>query len=346
MVLRINPLTEGEIRTLTKICRYDSRCRWRLRAQILLQANEGFTSPAIAVRVGCHPSTARRWLRRWNQKGLEAFQQADRMMDQQTTQRRCQALKQLLHHPPSQLDLPFTTWTCRTIAAFYREVVGVPWKPQQVWYYLKKAGLRYRKTETRFTTKPLGYDLWKASKRLLDQYLPSDTLLLYLDEKGPCRATRYGGYCWSQQCVRLDVRQPVHGKIFLLGAYDPQADRIWLIPMDHKDSGEFCDAVTKLWVQLDHRPWKRLIFILDNASYHRSQYTQSFLNNLPNCSVIFLPPYSPELNPIEQRFRQYTKEVLELGTFSSADDLLLATTAWEQYYNTFRAQIYGLGGVS
>lgn len=85
---------------------------------------------------------------------------------------------------------------------------------------------------------------------------------------------------------------------------------------------------------------------MDNASYHRSKYTQSFLANLPNCKVLFLPPYSPELNPIEQRFRQYTKEVLEMGTFSSENELLNANSAWEQYYNTFRSSIYASGGDS
>lgn len=346
MVLRIDPLTKSEIKFLEKVCGYDGRSRWRTRARIILLANEGYSSPVIAKRLRCHPSTARRWLTRWQQRGLTALKRADCMFDQRRSQNRCQALRLLLELYPSQFDLPFTTWSCRIVAAFYREVLKEPWTFQQVWYYLKKAGLRHRKIDERFTTKPLNYDLWRATKQLIDRYLSDDTLLLYLDEKGPCQAKRYGGRCWSQKRLQMEVRQPVHGKIHLLGAYDPQADRIWLVPMDYKDSGEFCDAIAKLWVQLDHRPWKRLLIIMDNAFYHRSEYTQSYLAGLPNCSVFFLPPYSPELNPIEQRFRQYTKEVLEMGTFSSEDELLNATSSWEQYYNTFRPQIYSPGGVS
>ena len=246
MVLRIDPLAKSEITTLNKIIGYDRRSRWRIRARILLLANQGYSSPVIAVRLSCHPSTARRWISRWQQNGLTVLKRADCMADQQRRQNRCHALRLLLQRSPTQLDLPFSTWTCRTIAAFYREVLEVPWTFQQVWYYLKKAGLKHRKTEERFTNKPFNYDLWKAAKQLLDRFLPDNTLLLYLDEKGPCCAKRYGGRCWNQNRLQIDIRQPVHGKIHLLGAYDPQIDRIWLISMDHKDSGEFCDAVTKL----------------------------------------------------------------------------------------------------
>ena len=346
MVLRIDTLSKNEITTLNKIVGYDRRSRWRTRARILLLANDGYTSPAIAKRLGCHPSTARRWLTRWNQDELLALKRADCIVDQQQSQKRCRAMRLLMQQTPSHLDLPFSTWSCRTMAAFLRKVFGFNWTFQQVWYYLKKAGLRYRKVEERFVFKPPNYDLWKAAKRLLDRFLPDNTLLLYLDEKGPCQVKRYAGHCWSQTRLQMDVRQAIHGKMHLFGAYDPQADRIWLIPMDNKDSGEFCEALTKLWVQLTHRPWKHLLIIMDNASYHRSTYTQNFLSGLPNCNVLFLPTYSPELNPIEQRFRQYSKEVLELGTFSSKADILEATSAWERYYNTLRSQIFPSGGDS
>jgi len=344
MTLRINPLTSEEIRELKKLCVYDRRSRQRLRARIILKINQGGSAPGVATRLGCHVTTVRRWIKRWNQKGLVSFTQADCWADQTSRQKRGQALNSLLQQDPIKLDLPFTTWTCRTLAAFCRDVLDLDWTYQQVWYYLRQAGLRYRKVESRFLTKPLGYELWKAAKRLLDRFLPTDTLVLYLDEKGALSVTRYGGHCWSTKPRQLETRQPIHGKLHLLGAYNAQEDQIWLMPMDNKDSGEFCDAVSKLWVRLDHRRWKRKIFIMDNASYHRSQYTTKYLASLPNCHVLFLPPYSPELNPIEQRFRQYTKEVLEMGTFTTKLDLIEATISWEIYYNTLRAEIFSKRG--
>jgi len=41
------------------------------------------------------------------------------------------------------------------------------------------------------------------------------------------------------------------------------------------------------------------IVIMDNASFHRSQRTKDLIESV-NCRIIFLPPYSPDLNPIEK----------------------------------------------
>lgn len=39
--------------------------------------------------------------------------------------------------------------------------------------------------------------------------------------------------------------------------------------------------------------------VLDNASFHKSKRTKELIESV-GCKVIFLPPYSPDLNPIEK----------------------------------------------
>ena len=39
--------------------------------------------------------------------------------------------------------------------------------------------------------------------------------------------------------------------------------------------------------------------VMDNASFHKSQKTKALIESV-GCKVIFLPPYSPDLNPIEK----------------------------------------------
>ncbi|MGL9719173.1 MAG: IS630 family transposase [Wolbachia sp.] len=39
--------------------------------------------------------------------------------------------------------------------------------------------------------------------------------------------------------------------------------------------------------------------VLDNASFHKSERTRNLIENA-GCKVLFLPPYSPDLNPIEK----------------------------------------------
>lgn len=40
------------------------------------------------------------------------------------------------------------------------------------------------------------------------------------------------------------------------------------------------------------------VVILDNATFHKSEKTKELVENA-GCSLLFLPPYSPDLNPIE-----------------------------------------------
>ena len=41
------------------------------------------------------------------------------------------------------------------------------------------------------------------------------------------------------------------------------------------------------------------VVIMDNAAFHKSQKTKDLIESV-GCKLIFLPPYSPDLNPIEK----------------------------------------------
>ena len=41
------------------------------------------------------------------------------------------------------------------------------------------------------------------------------------------------------------------------------------------------------------------VVVMDNATFHRSQKIKDLIESV-KCKVIFLPPYSPDLNPIEK----------------------------------------------
>ena len=41
------------------------------------------------------------------------------------------------------------------------------------------------------------------------------------------------------------------------------------------------------------------VVIMDNASFHKSQRTRELIESV-GCELIFLPPYSPDFNPIEK----------------------------------------------
>jgi len=40
------------------------------------------------------------------------------------------------------------------------------------------------------------------------------------------------------------------------------------------------------------------VVVMDNASIHKSERTRELIESV-GCKLLFLPPYSPDLNPIE-----------------------------------------------
>lgn len=65
------------------------------------------------------------------------------------------------------------------------------------------------------------------------------------------------------------------------------------------------------------KPWQ--VIILDNATFHKSPKTKELIENA-GCRLLFLPPYSPDLNPIEifwtnlkAKIREYLKKSRSLA---------------------------------
>lgn len=55
------------------------------------------------------------------------------------------------------------------------------------------------------------------------------------------------------------------------------------------------------------------VVIMDNASFHKSQKTRELIESV-GCTLIFLPPYSPDLNPIEKfwaNMKRWIKQQIE-----------------------------------
>lgn len=69
----------------------------------------------------------------------------------------------------------------------------------------------------------------------------------------------------------------------------------------------------------------KIYLILDNATWHKSkEWKDFFWKNQHRLVLIFLPPYSPELNPIERVWRITRRQVTHNRYFESTDQLRMA----------------------
>ena len=67
---------------------------------------------------------------------------------------------------------------------------------------------------------------------------------------------------------------------------------------------------------------KGTVIVMDNAAFHRKRELEK-LSEGAKCSILFLPPYSPDLNPIEQFWSWLKRKLREtLENFSTLNDAI------------------------
>ncbi|GIU12131.1 hypothetical protein TUM4641_30920 [Shewanella morhuae] len=70
---------------------------------------------------------------------------------------------------------------------------------------------------------------------------------------------------------------------------------------------------------------RHALIIMDGAGWHQ----QALADDFDNLTVLKLPPYSPELNPIEQVWQWLRQNVLTNRCFSGYDDIVeQCSIAW------------------
>ena len=134
-------------------------------------------------------------------------------------------------------------------------------------------------------------------RELIPQY-GSDNII-YVDESGfQDYVQRDSGWAKRGQKIYADVRGQYNPTTNLIMA---QRGREWLAPMLFKKS---CAAPTvNAWIEqmLLKELSKPSIIIMDNAPFHSKPYIIKILKQHGHYAL-FLPPYSPDFNPIEQSF--------------------------------------------
>lgn len=77
-----------------------------------------------------------------------------------------------------------------------------------------------------------------------------------------------------------------------------------------------------------HTPGRRMILVLDNARYHHAVLLTTFLRRQARrLRLLFLPPYSPQLAPIERVWKLTRRLATHNRYFATLHEVLLAVNA-------------------
>ncbi|MED0756872.1 IS630 family transposase [Aneurinibacillus thermoaerophilus] len=103
-----------------------------------------------------------------------------------------------------------------------------------------------------------------------------------------------------------------HVQVTLFGTVDIQTGDMFCISAEKCNAATFLDFLQQLLARYTD---KFVILILDNARIHHAKLLRPFLEENCHCLfLLFLPPYSPELNPIEKMWR-WLKDMVIVNHF-------------------------------
>lgn len=125
---------------------------------------------------------------------------------------------------------------------------------------------------------------------------------------------------------RLPANTQVRRGCLLAGVIDGLTAQVWCQPIPKLTSECLIRFFEGLLVEVF--PTEKLVIVMDNASAHRSQTMQAFLSLFQQrVMVIWLPPYSPDMNASERFWKHLKQRVTANHLFANLHAMLLALQA-------------------
>jgi len=189
----------------------------------------------------------------------------------------------------------------KEICAYVQSEFALKYTQSGMTKWLKANGFRYKK--------PHGIPA-KADKAKQEEFieyyeklkcnLPKDEAIYFLDASHPQHQTKLA-YGWIAKGARKPEKMTACQKrvnliagINLANHHVEYAEATWI-------NGESIEAFLKQLIESKPAA-KKIHVIWDNAGYHKSQAIRDFVKKT-NIELHFLPPYSPNLNPIERLWK-------------------------------------------
>jgi transposase len=129
--------------------------------------------------------------------------------------------------------------------------------------------------------------------------------LVYVDESGCDKRAGFRRTGWSPLGVTpVQVSKFHRDKRYqILPAYTQEGTLLSRVFQGSTDANMFEDFIEQLLHHCNRWPEQNSVIVMDNASFHRTQRIRQMCLDA-GVELVFLPPYSPDFNPIEEFFSE------------------------------------------
>lgn len=283
----------------------------------------GGSVSAVAKHVGEAISTVARWVKEYLWKGIQSF------FPKKSTGRpkalnadEEAALQKVLRGNPTQQGFTTGCWTARIVNEWllktFNKSLSLKYLPQ----LLKRLGFSYKKASNWFALRDEQARLhwieeqWPEIQAFSDE---TGSTIFFMDEASFCVGGNLG-YSWGPKGEPIEVPSSCRrDKVNAIGAFNMETGKVTASLLRGTIDSE---QIIRFFQKLLKKTEGHLTVIVDNARVHKSRSINDFLTTVKDrLLVVYLPTYSPDLNPIEKLWSELkTRHVANLY-FNSADAL-------------------------
>ena len=128
-----------------------------------------------------------------------------------------------------------------------------------------------------------------------------------------------------------------HQGVKLIGTLNYETGEIFCVEEEKYDAQIFLSFLEQV---LAHYPQGKIVMILDNARIHHAKLIQPFLEvNRQRIQLVFLPPYSPQLNLMEGFWKCLKEAVINNVFFPNVQKIKRNVQAFIRLQNTRKNDI-------
>jgi transposase len=321
-----------------------SEYRDRLRAQIVLAAAAGKTSAAIAVEVGVHVDTVRKWRRRFAAVRLPGLKDAPRSGRPPvfTAADRAEVIA-LACALPAESGVPLSKWSCPELARELAARCQIAVSASTIRRWL--AGDALKPWQHRSWISVRDPEFAAKAARVLDLYagiwdgvpLGSNDYVICADEKTSiqarcrCHPTLPPG---KARAMRVEHDYKRGGALAYLAAWDVHRGQVTGRCEHTTGIAPFSRLVKQVMTTEPYASANRVFWIVDNGSSHRGTASSKRMTKAwPNAHLIHLPTHASWLDQAEIYFSVVQRKVVNPNDFTDLSQIRDRLAAFEARYN-------------
>jgi transposase len=302
------------------------------RRQVIGLRQRGLTYGAIAAQVGLSRTGVFDICQRFAAEGATGLvsKPRGRKPDEQRlldAAQEAEVRRQICRHTPDELDLPFALWSRAAVCAVIRQRCGVVLAVRTVGKYLARWGFTAQKPLRRaYEQNPAAVRRWlrRDYPAIVAAARRARGIIFWGDETG-LRSDDVRGRSYAPR-GRPPVVRVCHRRagLSLIAAVSNRGALRWMVV----DGAVNAAAVIRFLQRLIRDAKRKVFLILDRLQVHRAGRVRDWLaEHQAKIEVIYLPAYSPELNPDEGLNADLKQAVTRKAPARSKQQLKRATVS-------------------